>query len=320
MDRRRQFPATLFTALVLTVTVSAWPGAKALAQHTADPYNIVGEYNSQFEPYLYAVQPNDGGFFPNQGRLMQDRSAFRGANRFQSYIDSLDGAGSGLDSGTDFRRGGAGMPYSSAHRRYAENLGQVYRPNEAADRMFFSQQQERNQAYFDAIRQRNQKYSEAMRETDPKKRAQLLREYNLETLRVSRSLSPSRSAAALDRTAPPPPSTSTAPDSTLSTGPRRSTEPPAARPSTPSSLPPATRARPGFSTDLTLPRSSSSRLRGLGSTPGFGTGTNALGTSATGRIPGSPLERDFDRFNRTPTYPPSSRRPTTPDAPEPPPR
>ncbi|MGE3822273.1 MAG: hypothetical protein AB7I30_22895 [Isosphaeraceae bacterium] len=173
-------------ATILTLGVGAWLSqSAALGQHTPDPYNIVGEYNNQYEPFMYAREPNAESLFPNQNRL-RDRAAYRSANRFQSYLDgagSLDGE---FDTGANFRRSGGGSPYFQAYRKYDEGFNRVYRPNEKAD-----------EAYFSELDQRNQKYFDAMKERDPRKRAQLLREYNMEKLRAARMLSTPRSS--LDR-------------------------------------------------------------------------------------------------------------------------
>jgi hypothetical protein len=171
-------PALLTAAAALCL---ALPGSASGQGHTPDPYNIVGEYNSQFEPYMYATYPNASGVVPNQGRLT-GRSGFVGANQFQSYLEDLDGAG--LDESGRFpTRSGPGNPYYRAFRRYDQEFQRTYRPNEAADKSFYSN-----------LQQRNEKYFQAMREPDSKKRAQLLREYNLENLRAARSLSGGRNA------------------------------------------------------------------------------------------------------------------------------
>jgi hypothetical protein len=177
---------------LLSAAVAVWPGSTARAQgHTPDPYNIVGDYNIQYEPYVYATQPTPNSFFPGQARMMQDRAGNRAANRFQSFVDSLDGFEPEPDVAPPLRRGGMGTPYYRAYRRYDEDFQRVYRPNEAVDRAFYSEQQQRNQKYFDAINAK-----------DPRKRAQLLREYNIENLRAARGLSNLRNAPPRERTAP----------------------------------------------------------------------------------------------------------------------
>lgn len=152
-------------------------GGRAVAQHTPDPYNIVGEYNRQYEPYMYAIAPNTG---PYQGALSRS-AGNRNANRFQSY---LDGEGDdGIDAGRLAPPGVSrpGVPYYRANRRFDHQFKREYRPNENADRSYYDDQQQRNEKYF-----------QALGETDARKRSQLLREYNLENLRSARSLSSGR--------------------------------------------------------------------------------------------------------------------------------
>ena len=234
---------------------SASAGA-ARAQHTPDPYNIVGEYNSQYEPYMYAELPDRPRHrSPNQGRL-DGRSGVRNANSFQNFLDS-DG-----DEPGDFGRSaaapavGPGTPYYRAYRRFDQEFQRTYRPNEAADRSYYNDQEKRNDKYF-----------QALREPDPRKRSQLLRDYNLDNMRAARDLSSGRNAAetdrepARDRFSPAGPSLypdepderepSTAarprprrctPAPTPATGPRRRPRRPATRPSTAPAPPPAGRS------------------------------------------------------------------------------
>ena len=61
-------------------------GGSVSGQHTPDPYNIVGEYNSQYEPYMYATYPTVAGTQPNQGRL-EGRPGLRNSNTLQSFLD-----------------------------------------------------------------------------------------------------------------------------------------------------------------------------------------------------------------------------------------
>ncbi len=57
--------------VAIALVFSAVPSVRA--QHTPDPYNIVGEYNLGYESYMYANYPNSIGFSPNQGRLQDSR-------------------------------------------------------------------------------------------------------------------------------------------------------------------------------------------------------------------------------------------------------
>ena len=71
-------------------------------------------------------------------------------------------------------RGRGGIePYYRAHREFDQAFNRVYSPNEAADKTYYKDQQARTE-----------KYLEYLREADPKKRAELYREYNQQSLRV----------------------------------------------------------------------------------------------------------------------------------------
>lgn len=180
MFSRRPLKALLVTSTA--IGIGAWLSVSpAIGQHTPDPYNIVGEYNNQYEPFMYAREPNDESLFPNQNRL-RERPAIRSANRFQSYLDGMENVDGRFDTGANARRSGGGSPYFQAYRKYDEGFKRIYKPNEKADENFFTD-----------LDQRNQKYFEARKETDPKKRAQLLREYNMEKLRAARLFSAPRS-------------------------------------------------------------------------------------------------------------------------------
>jgi len=208
-------------------------GRETWAQgHTPDPYNIVGEYNRQYEPYMGATFPTEEGTLPNQARL-EERSSYRTANQFQNYVESLDGAEDEGFRTVSPRLSGPGTPYYRANRRFDEAYQRTYRPNTEADRRYYTEQDRRNSKYF-----------RAMNETDPRKRAQLLREYNLDNLRAARSLSRGRTAldqdaerdrltpgggsSALDDDATPPPArrSPVLPSPSSPTGRSRSSAPP----------------------------------------------------------------------------------------------
>jgi len=249
--------------------------------HTPDPYNIVGEYNNQYEPYMYASQPTDGGVFPNQSRMME-RSGVRASNRFQSFSDSLDGAEPDDAPAGALRRSGAGTPYYRAYRQFDQDFDRLYRPNKDADSTFYT-----------GVNQRNQKYFEAMRETDPRKRTQLLRDYNLDNMKAARGLSNNRNTPEREpvTTRPGTSASRTGPTASLTTpGGRRVTSP------VPS---PAGRPRP-----RTTPRP-----------PGRAPG--AAGRATNGSSPDDVLKRSelLERANRLTAPRPSSTR-----TPAPPPR
>src|SRR3954462_12810071 len=171
-------------AFVLAMSLLIVPAIapRASAQHTPDPYNIVGEYNLGYQDSMYAAYPNGIGFSPNQGVLQgQSRSGVARANQFQSYLDGLEGR-----SGTSLGRGGGGIePYYRAHRQYDDVFNRIYSPNEAADKTYYADQD-----------QRTKKYLEYLKESDPKKRAQLYREYNKERLRSARDFGSGSTRAA----------------------------------------------------------------------------------------------------------------------------
>ncbi|GAC1472952.1 MAG: hypothetical protein NVSMB9_20790 [Isosphaeraceae bacterium] len=162
----------------------AFLGKESRAQHTPDPYNIVGDYNRQYEPYMYATYPNTESSMPNQGRL-EERVAPRTGSQFQLSLDGSDAEN--LTRTAPSRLQGPGVPYYRANRQFDQEFQRQYRPNDSADRGFYSNQQQMNSRYF-----------QALRETDPKKRVELLRQYNLENVRSSRTLSGARNAAPRD--------------------------------------------------------------------------------------------------------------------------
>jgi hypothetical protein len=161
--------------------LAAWSSSRSQvqAQHTPDPYNIVGEFNRQYEPYVFSTGPNDSGVFANQARL-EERNAPRGPNRYQQYLDDLDG-GNGADAIAlpgRARGGGGAMSDSQAARAAELARNRMYRPNAKTDKDFYSGQRERDLRYFEALGQ-----------TDPVKRAQMLREFRASDSRSARSAS-----------------------------------------------------------------------------------------------------------------------------------
>ncbi len=181
---------SLYSAFALAFVISIGFGGRAPAQHTMDPYNIVGEYNNQYQPYFFPAYPNADSLVPNQNRLME-RAGNRSANQFRDYLSGLEESDTGEP---DARRGmsrynsGPGMPYYKANRQYDRQFGRLYRPNREADVDYDRQRKQTSESYFKAVA-----------EKDPKKRSELLREYNMETLRSARRLSAGRTATAPDR-------------------------------------------------------------------------------------------------------------------------
>jgi len=285
---------TRLTLLVLGLaTTTGYPKQPVFGQGlTPDPYNIVGEYNGQYAPYMYAVEPAPGNVFPNSNR-MRPRSTGSGTNGFQSFADSLDGAEPedvmpGLTQG----RAGIGTPYYRAYRKFDQDYGRLYRPNETADRSYATNQTQLNAKYF-----------EAMKEPNSRKRAQLLREYNMENLRSSRSLSTLRGSADREKSrVAPRPSGARVPDLLPESPLRRSPNPSSGavrRPATPGLDLPPLRTRSGSSlyregvggTPVrSRPGSAARRGDGLGPTdPGLGSPAEVLDRS-----------EELDRPVRTP--------------------
>lgn len=301
MSALRRLVRTAVSVLGLACVLSTT--RESLAQHTPDPFNIVGEYNRQYEPFMYASEPNSEGFFPNQGRL-NDRAAYRTANRYQSYLaETESGIGSDFDPRSSGRARGAGSPFFRARARVDQSFDRTYRPNEEADKGFYTERQQLNDKYF-----------QAMGEKDPKKRAQLFREYNIENLRAARSFSTVRASADRERERESLDSNSNPngarnPRSSLLDGldeePSRATEPkrPTGEPATGSrsnsSSLPGLRSRSATE----LPRAAGAALTprrgemGLGAGRGLGpepaTGPNVRG----GRLPRESLDRN-DPFSR----------------------
>ena len=136
-----------------------------------DPFQ---PYNSQYAPFVTPVAPGplDYGYY-GAGR------GVRGANQFQEYLNSLETRAAGARAGG----AGVGVPYYQGNRAYDEEFGRIYQPNKAADQRFEATQASLNQLYFDYLR-----------EKDPKKRAELFRNYNRARSRADRELAFPRNA------------------------------------------------------------------------------------------------------------------------------
>jgi hypothetical protein len=170
----RRFPSV---AIGLALLAAAGLSPTAQAQHTPDPYNIVGEYNLGYESAMYPTYPNAAGYTPNQG-MLQGRAGVSRANQFQSYLDGVLGFGGGReDFGFGSYRGGGtfAQPYYRAHRQFDEAFDRIYTPNAGPDQAFRAEQEARTKLYLDYLK-----------ESDPKKRAQLFRAYNEQSLRMAR--------------------------------------------------------------------------------------------------------------------------------------
>lgn len=141
-----------------------------------DPFR---PYNSQYDSAVFPIAPGPMSAFGNT-MLNQNQGGVRGANQFENYLESI---GDG--------RGGA-RRYDQANRAYDRQFGRQYQPNRKADAGFQERQEEVSELYF--------RY---LREQDPRKRAELLREYKLARGRATRQLSVGARNARSPRTARP---------------------------------------------------------------------------------------------------------------------
>jgi hypothetical protein len=179
-------------AFVLGCLVTA---GDARGQLSADPYK---PYNAEYEQYIYPSYPSGLGVTPNQTLLEGRGGAARAYQRFMEEEDEMDRAGSG-SSAAPFRRG-VGVPYYRAYRHYDEAYNRVYTPNKEAD-----------QRYMASRRTRDEIYSQYLTERDPKKKAQLLKEYREYSQRALRQLNetpgapPRRTPRSAESTVPPRP-------------------------------------------------------------------------------------------------------------------
>ncbi len=135
-----------------------------------DPFQ---PYNSQYAPFVTPTAPGPMDFGYNSGLAR----GIRGANQFENYLNSLQTSAAGA------RAGGAsvGIPHFQANRAYDTEFGRIYQPNKAADEQFDRNQKNVNELYF-----------EYLREKDPKKRAEIFRNYSRARSRADRELASPR--------------------------------------------------------------------------------------------------------------------------------
>ncbi len=154
-----------------STTVRAQPG------YGADPF---WPYNSQYAPYVRPMGPASPA--AGQGGAMMPREGIFGANRFQGYLEGLQG-----EERQTSDRAGIGVPYYRAvNPSFDPNGSRQYRPNSRANANF----EEAQRAVAD-------KYFAYYSERDPARRAELRKEYRTArreaTMSYSgRSRSPSR--------------------------------------------------------------------------------------------------------------------------------
>ena len=169
---RGKWLQSLLAALAVIVgpggTLTLWAQG-----YGADPFR---PYNSQYDPYTYPQgatalgESQRGGFQAGMGT--------RAANQFQGYLDELAGT-----SRQNTERYGIGVPYyrSAVDPSFDPKGKREYQPNREADRNF-----EQTQEVI------TRKYLAYFAERDPKRRAELLRDYDRARDQVARALSAHR--------------------------------------------------------------------------------------------------------------------------------
>ncbi len=131
-----------------------------------DPYR---PYNSQYDAFVYPVAPGNGDVVPSEAAL--SRAGLSRGNQFQDYL----------------RRNGSGYANSTARNRRQMDPKTLrdsqYQPNRNVDEEsgFYEKQDFVSQAYFSYLR-----------EKDPKKRAELLREYQQARRKPAREFAASK--------------------------------------------------------------------------------------------------------------------------------
>ncbi len=276
-------PRTVASALALLIGLAH--GTLASAQGlTADPYR---PYNSVYDPFVYPIYPQGGGYFPNQNRFT-DRSGPAQANQFQQFLDE-GGVGFDPSPSGSTRSGGAGVPYYRAHRRFNPNN----RPNNSeADRLFREKQEERDTRYFEARR----KYQEAVNERNPQKRARLIKEY--------------AAAKRLAEQAFRRPTEASAPGQRSAVGAQEPADPPSPRrPQDAGPRPSSSSVAPAPPSETALPGRARPRSSPPPSRPG------RIGSPPTARTPSQILRESeaLDRADPAPTPPPTPRLQPPPD-------
>jgi hypothetical protein len=148
-------------------------GASTAWAQSIDPFR---PFNSQYDAYRYPIGPAT----PEGGQSApMSLSGVRGANQYQDYLNGLQG-GAAREGGD---RAGIGTPYfrSAIDPRFDRDGDREYRPNRKTDESF-----ERTQALI------TEKYFAYFTEKDPKRRAELLRDFNRTRSQVTRALSARR--------------------------------------------------------------------------------------------------------------------------------
>jgi hypothetical protein len=180
LDHPRMRPRCLpLVALVLGII--AWCAAKPAAAQliTADPYD---PDQARYRGFVYPGYVSD----PYLGGRALFMGGPAGANQMQNYYRGVEG---GL---TDPRRGGRFSRFDSSYRQSDEIAGRSYQPNADVDEAYYADKEERDAVYF-----------KASREKDPRKKAELMKEYQTLNQKLTRDAAPNRArnaAAARSKT------------------------------------------------------------------------------------------------------------------------
>jgi hypothetical protein len=165
---------SLLLAVMAAGALAAAPRAWAQG-YGPDPFR---PYNAQYDAYTYPIGP--GGPNGANGGL-PFRSGLRGANQYENYLSELAGA-----DRSRVEKYGIGMPYyrSAIDPRFL-TPDRDYMPNRKSNRSF-----EQTQTRI------TEKYMAYFEERDPKKRAQLFKEYAQAQSSARRLLSAGRRGSA----------------------------------------------------------------------------------------------------------------------------
>jgi hypothetical protein len=160
----------LILAVVALGALVVAPRANAQG-YGPDPFR---PWNSQYDAYIFPIGPSG----PNAANGPAGvRSGLRGSNQFENYLSELQGA-----DRSRVEKYGIGMPYyrSAVDPRFLRP-DREYVPNFKSSRSFEQTQQ-----------RITEKYVAYFSERDPKKRAQLFKDYTRAQAQVSRVLSSAR--------------------------------------------------------------------------------------------------------------------------------
>lgn len=181
MISSRSFLAKVLTGLALPLAATQAPQALAQGGFGADPYR---PYNNQYDAFVFPIAPGEGGVVPSEGAM--SRAGMARANRFQDYMNGV--------TNSDYRTQRRLDPRSESSAQY--------RPNRKVDEEsgYNKKQEMVSEAYFAYIR-----------EKDPRKRAELLKDYQkiqakpIKEFALEAKRKAARTDAGLAGDKPPPP-------------------------------------------------------------------------------------------------------------------